>query len=174
MPPWPRRVQQGPWSFCAADVKEDLRTKAETAPDFLGRCCTREKNSCRCPLQVWPEVGAGLWVGVGFLFWATSLFSILRLPAAVTVNSRSSGCLGQAEAHHCLCRVRASVRRQETLSLSQHLDLLEKLRCLLQLFQPSFRDSVLLSGTSGVLVSGGEMTWELRWFGDLSEGRFSK
>lgn len=66
------------------------------------------------------------------------------------------------------------MRRQETLSPSQRLDLLEKLRCLLQPFQPSFGDSVLLSGTSIVLVSDGEMTWELGWFGDLNEGRFSK
>lgn len=159
---------------CAADVKEDLRTKAEIAPDFLGRCCAREKNSCRSPLQVWPEVGAGLWVGVGFLFWATSLFSILRLPAAVTVNSPELWLPGASRGSPLPLPARVSVRRQETLSLSQHLDLLEKLRCLLQLFQPSFRDSVLLSGTSGVLVSGGEMTWELGWFGDLSEGRFSK
>jgi hypothetical protein len=58
------------------------------------------------------------------------------------------------------------------MSPSQCPDHLEKLRCLSQPFQPSFGDPVLLSGTSVVLVSGGEMIWELGWFGDLREEGF--
>lgn len=50
------------------------------------------------------------------------------------------------------------------MSPSQRPDLLEKLQCLPQPF--------LLSGTSVVLVSGGEMIWELGWFGDLNEEGF--
>lgn len=36
-------------------------------------------------------------------------------------------------------------------------------------FPAKLWDSLLLSGTSVVLVSGGGMIWELGWFGDLSE-----
>jgi hypothetical protein len=94
LPPWPRRVQQGvlglfnSWlcflSLCA-DATEGLRTKAEMALTPRVNAAPGRITAADVPFGCGQRWVRG-WGGV-FLFWATSLFSVLRLPAAVTVNS---------------------------------------------------------------------------------------
>lgn len=177
LPPWPRRVQQGvlglfnSWlcflSLCA-DATEGLRTKAEMALTPRVNAAPGRITAADVPFGCGQRWVRGWGGGVPFL----GHFSVLRSPVACSRNCKLSGARaawGKLRLTHCLC----PARRQETLmSPSQCPDHLEKLRCLSQPFQPSFGDPVLLSGTSVVLVSGGEMIWELGWFGDLREEGF--
>lgn len=101
-------------------------------------------------------------MGAGPLFWATS--PVLRLLAAVTVNSLELWLPGgklrltalQAQGRCCFSSETASeepltaLARISQTSWGAFYSLLANLR-----------DSALLSGASVVLVSGGEMFWEL-------------
>lgn len=142
-----------------ADAREGLKTKAEIALTPRENAAPGRITAAEVPFRCGQRWVRGLG-GVPFL----GHFSVLCSPVACSRNCKLSGALaawGKLRLTHCLC----PARRQETLmSPSQRPDLLEKLQCLPQPF--------LLSGTSVVLVSGGEMIWELGWFGDLNEEGF--